>query len=261
MNCFFRRTIPLCRLNSFLLIYSLLNLICLVTPFAGIAQSPARKEGRFELGLIAGASLNRFSKSQPHTGYHTGFTAGVSGNYSVYKNLSLQLEANFLQQGGQALLFKDDTRLGLPESFDTKHTVNSAYTLNSLEVPLLIQYTFNIRQSWFPSLYAGGSYAYNIQAKEKYQKTGSLLPGEDVIATVTAQRTVTGAFTTSRANFIAGALVKLPVGEQLRLLIDFRYLHGLNAARSHYSYMDKPGFGSDIRTNSLVTRLGFLLPL
>ncbi|RYE29696.1 MAG: PorT family protein [Sphingobacteriaceae bacterium] len=218
-------------------------------------------DDKFEIGLSGGLSLNRFTKDQPQTGFNTGFVAGALIKYKIYKLLSLQLEANVLQQGGQMIRFKDDTRYGLPEGFNNQNVKNSSYILNSIEIPVLLNYTFKIKQTWKPALYAGGSYAYTFNVTETYQKTGNLLPGEDIIATVNGSQNATGAFNSSRLNFIVGANVKLPLYATLKLLLDFRYLSGLTAARDNYSYMEKVGFGSDIFTNSFVTKIGLILPL
>jgi len=223
--------------------------------------SSGSNTSKFEIGIAAGASFNDFSKGQPHTGSNTGLTAGLSLNFKVYKNFSLQLEANYLQQGGSMLLFRDDTRIGLPESLDTKNVTNSTYKLNTLDVPLLLNYSFNIKQTWKPTIYAGGSYGYTFDVQEKYQKTGDLLPGEDIIATVSETRNATSNFNASRASFIAGANLKLPLTTKLLLLVDMRYVNGLTPARERYSYMDKIGFGSNIRANSFLTRIGIILPL
>jgi opacity protein-like surface antigen len=218
-------------------------------------------KNRFEIGIAGGFSINQFTKSQPHTGSNTGYTAGASVNYKLIKGISLQLEANFLQQGGRMILFKDDTRIGLPESLETKNVTNSSYTLNSIEVPALISYTINIKPAWKPSVYVGGSYANTFNVHERYQKTGDLLPGEDIIATVSGSKNSTSSFNTSKANLIAGANLKLPLTSKLLLLIDMRYVNGLTSARGNYSYMDKIGFGSDIRANSFISRVGIVMPL
>jgi hypothetical protein len=251
---------------------SVLIYICfsLVT-FIATAQSPLKvpvsnktigsDSSRFELGIAAGASFNDFTKGQPHTSSNNGFTGGFSINYKLYKNFSIQLEVNYLQQGGRMLLFKDDTRIGLPENLDNKNVTNSSFKLNTLDVPVLLNYSFKTKQTWKPSIYLGGSYGNTFNTTESYQKTGDLLPGEDIIATVSGTRNVTSEFNSSRINFIAGANLKLPLTSRLLLLIDMRYLNGLTPAREHYSYMDKIGFGSNIRTNSFLTRIGVILPL
>ncbi|WP_233268755.1 porin family protein [Mucilaginibacter lacusdianchii] len=218
-------------------------------------------DNKFELGVAGGLNLNRFTKGQPHTGYNTGFNGGILANYYVYKNFALQLEVNYMQQGGQMITFKDDTRLGLPESFTTKNVKNSSYQLNSIEVPLLLNYRIKLKQGWQPSIYAGGSYAYTLNVTEHYQKTGNLLPEEDIIATVTGNQGATSLFTSNRFNLIAGANVKLPLSSKLKLLIDFRYLNGLSPVRENYSYMEKTGFGNNIRTNSFISRVGVVMSI
>lgn len=222
---------------------------------------PQLFQNKLEIGLTGGLSLNSFTKEQPQTGLNTGFTGGAFVNYKVYKGLGLQLEANFLQQGGQMIRFKDDTRIGLPETFETKNVKNSSYQLNSVEIPLLVNYTFNIKPAWRPAFYLGGSYAYTFNVTENYQKTGDLLPGEDIIATVKGSQNVTGVFKTSRVNFIAGANVKLPLTSRLMLLLDFRYLTGLTTARENYSYIDKEGFGRSVGTNAFISKIGLVLPI
>jgi hypothetical protein len=218
-------------------------------------------QNKLEIGVSGGLALNRFTKGQPNTGQNTGYTAGVSVSYKLYNNFGLQLEANFLQQGGTTITFKDDTRIGLPESFETKHVRYSSYAINSIEIPLLINYTFDIRQSWMPTVYAGGSYAYAYNITESYKKTGNLLIGEDVIATVSDTRDASSEFKSTRLNFVAGANLKLPLTTKLFFLIDLRYINGLSPVRENYSYMEKIGFGSDLRSNSFVTKLGLVIPL
>jgi len=236
-----------------------------------MAQTPAKNKrsekevagtsSKFEIGLAGGLALNKFTEGQPQTGQSTGYTGGFTVNYALYKGFSLQLEANYLQQGGQMIRFKDDTRLGLPETFESKNVKNSSYKLNSLEIPLLINYTFNIKQAWKPTLYAGASYAYAFNVTENYQKTGNLLPGEDIISTVKGSQNADGLFKSSRYNWIAGANVKLPLTSRFKLLLDFRYLAGITAVRESYSYMEKVGFGSDIRTNSFVSKVGVIMSI
>lgn len=216
---------------------------------------------KLEIGIAAGPSFNRFTKGQPNTGQNTGYTAGISLNYKLYKQFSLQAEANFLQQGGTTITFKDDTRIGLPESFETKHVKNSSYAINSIEIPLLVNYTFEIKQAWKPSLYAGASYAYAYNVTESYKKTGDLLTGEDIIATVSDTKDASSEFKSSRLNLVVGANLKLPLTSRFFILIDMRYLNGLSPVREHYSYMEKIGFGSDLRSNSLITKIGIVMPL
>lgn len=218
-------------------------------------------KNKLEVGIAVGLSLNHFTKGQPQTGSNTGYTAGISINYKLIKEISLQLEVNSLQQGGSMIRFKDDTRYDLPESFETKNVKNSSYKLNSIEIPLLINYTFKLKKLWKPSVYVGGSYAYTYNVNERYQKTGNLLPGEDIIATVNASQNAGNLFNASRFNLIAGANLKLPLTSRFLLLIDMRYLNGLSSARDKYSYMEKVGFGTNIRTNSFLTKLGIIMPL
>jgi len=247
--------------------FSLLLVLSNATDAQDKAKQPSNKKqvdslkNRFEVGVNGGLSLNKFSNGQPHMGLNTGYTAGISLNYKLFRGLYLQLEVNSIQQGGRTLLFKDDTRLGLPESIQTKNVTNSSYLINSLEVPLIIGYTFNIKPSWKPSIYAGGSYAYTLNVHETYQKTGDLLPGEDIIATISGSDNATSEFRKSRYSFIAGANVKLPLTSRFFLLVDMRYVNGLTAARKNYSYMDKVGFGTDLRTNSFISKLGIILSL
>jgi hypothetical protein len=216
---------------------------------------------RFELGIAGGLSVNKMITGQSHGGYNVGYSAGLSLHYPVYHGLGLQLEVNSMQQGGQLIKFKDDTRLGLPENFQTKNVRNSSYQVNTLEVPLLVDYTFTIKPSWKPVIYAGASYAYTYNVTERYQKTGNLLPSQDVIATVQGSQNATSLFTDNRLNFIAGAKARLPLTSRLGLTLDFRYVAGATAVIENYSYMDKAGFGSRVRTNSFVSRIGLVMPL
>ncbi|SDF77952.1 Outer membrane protein beta-barrel domain-containing protein [Pedobacter terrae] len=216
---------------------------------------------KFEIGIAGGLTVNKFSNGQPQTGINTGYVAGVLVTYNIYKQFSLQLEANFIQQGGQLLTFKDDTRFGLPEDFTTKNVKNSSVHLNSLNIPLLLRYSIPLKKDWKPAVYIGGSYAYNFNATARYQKTGDLLPGEDIISTVSDSENVTSRYNRDRINLLIGADLRLPLFSKVKLLLEFRYLAGATPARESYSYMEKVGFGSDIRSNSFVSKLGLLIPV
>jgi hypothetical protein len=216
---------------------------------------------KFEIGIAGGFTVNKFSNGQPQTGINTGYVAGLLVTYNVYKQFSIQLEAEFIQQGGQLLTFKDDTRFGLPEGFMTKNVKNSSVHLNSLNIPLLLRYSIPLRKDWKPSIYIGGTYAYNFNVTARYQKTGDLLPGEDIISTVSDSENVTGSYNRDRINLLIGADLRLPLFSKVKLLLDFRYLAGATPARESYSYMEKVGFGSDIRSNSFVSKLGLIIPV
>jgi hypothetical protein len=225
-------------------------------PPAGGTARPYKLTG----GATGGGVINRFT-GQPQTGLNLGLTGGLFAHYAVFKGLSVQLEGNYLQQGGQLIIFKDDTRYGLEESFATKNVKNSSFTLHAVEVPLLVRYVLDVRQSWRPVAYLGGSAAFNQAVTERYQKTGDLLPGEDIIATVRGHQAVTGQFEATRFNFIAGTGLQLPLLSKLQLLLDFRYVLGLTPARKSYSYMEKAGFGTDIRSSSFISRIGVAFPV
>ncbi|MFW0717898.1 porin family protein [Pedobacter sp. N23S346] len=216
---------------------------------------------KFEIGVAGGLTVNKFSSGQPQTGTNTGYDAGLLLTYNVYKQWSIQLEASYTQQGGQLLTFKDDTRYGLPESFTTKNVKNSSVHLNSLNIPLLLRYTIPLRKDWKPALYLGGSYAYNFNVTERYQKTGDLLPGEDIITTASDSENVTSRYNRDRLNLIVGADLRLPLFSNVKLLLDFRYMAGATPARENYSYMEKVGFGSDIKSNSFIAKLGLIIPV
>lgn len=135
------------------------------------------------------------------------------------------------------------------------------YVLNSIEIPLLVNYTFNLKQTWKPAIYTGASFAHIFNVTENYQKTGDLLAGEDIIATANGSQNVTGVFKSNRLNFIVGGNIKLPLYARLQLLLDFRYLIGVTAVKDNYSYMDKAGFGTDVRTNSFISKIGIVFPV
>lgn len=216
---------------------------------------------KFELGFSSGLAINNFSGEQPHTGINLGFTGGMSINYLMYKRLSLQIEMNYIQKGGQLIRFKDDTRYGVPENFSSKNVKNSSYILHSLDIPLLLNYTFKIKQDWKPSIYVGGSLTYVAGSTERYEKTGDLSPGEDVIGTVTGYQNVSGEFEKIHYNSVIGSKIQLPLYKKSFLVLDCRYVAGLTAAKKDFSYIEKKGFGVDLRTNSFIIKAGIVFPL
>ena len=265
INNLLKVAIPLFPRRIYLLLFSLL--LIFQVSFAQKQKikkdntTPINNDAKFEMGITSGLAINNFSENQPHTGINLGYTGGLSFNYYFYKGISLQLETNYVQKGGQLLRFKDDTRYGMPETFDSKNVKNSSYILHSADIPLLLNYTFKIKQTWKPSVYVGGGLTYISGVTERYQKTGNLLPGEDIIATTSGFQNVTGGFEKHHWNGVVGSNIKVPFVKSSFLQLDFRYVKGLTAAKKQFSYMEKEGFGEDLFTNAFISKIGIIFPV
>lgn len=235
-------------------------LLLLLGVWAIAQQAPlaiSQQLPRFQVGAAAGANLNFFTAEQPQTGFSAGINAGASVQYRLPHRFTAQVEVNYLQQGGQILRWKDDTRFGMPDLFTFKNVKNSYYTLHSLELPVLLKKSFFLsRLGWTPSVYAGGSVAFTLSATERYRKTGNMLEGEYIPATVTGYQDAQLQFEEYRYNGIVGAALEVPLSRNWSLQTDTRFLTGLTPALRKFSYVELAGFGTDVRSNTLLTRIG-----
>jgi len=103
------------------------------------------------------------------------------------------------------------------------------------------------------------SKSYNSE-REKYEKTGNLLPGVNnsrgVVATINGYQYV-DKFEPYWWSVTSGLQIGLPVKGSQEILIDFRFVNGVTPMQYGNSYVGIPGIQGDIRTNSFRLGLGY----
>ncbi len=223
---------------------------CLLIAIGASAQDDVG-DTPFSFGARAGAAISTFSHEQPHAGAKIGYTVGGFANYS-FGSASLQIEANYLQQGGTLFTYYDETRFGADYSIFTVNQTHSNVTLHNIEVPVLFSYSLPA-EGFTPRIYAGPSAAFTIYAEDNFEKTGKTFNG--LIITAHGTDNVTSTYEFFQVGALGGLGVSIPMGD-LKLLIDARYRYGITPARESYSYITLNQTAQSIRTHTLSFTVG-----
>jgi len=227
----------------------------LILSAGAYAQDDGGGDTPLTFGAKAGAAISTFSHEQPHAGAKFGYTVGAFANYA-FGAASVQLEANYLQQGGTLFTYYDETRFGapgdVPNNFFTVNQKHSNVTLHNIEVPILFSYSLPA-ESFTPRIYAGPSAAFTIYAEDNFEKTGKTF--NNLIVTAYGKDNVTSTYEFFQVGAMGGLGINVPMGDK-KLIIDARYRYGIMPARQSYSYITLNQTEQSIRTHTLSFTVG-----
>ncbi|MFA8433775.1 MAG: porin family protein [Marinifilaceae bacterium] len=233
----------------------------IMLPFGLVAQdiSPLESNSRFNFGFKFGTSINKFSNQQPHTSVNQGLVAGgfLSYNFNTGKSFQLgaQLEAMYLQQGGNLINFYDPASFGLQDASVWKLKVNEENVrLHNLEVPLLMKGMFNLGANRL-SLVVGPSVSYNFNAG--IDREVSAIPTEVDIITFSDEENISGKIEDFSYGITSGIGFEIPISPKNYLLIDARYRYSLTSVYNGYSYIRNPKVQGDLKSHSMYFTIGF----
>lgn len=232
--------------------------------FIGIAclhfsvKTSAQESGSSVLGNIyyggkLGTSISQFTNQQPHTNEKQGLTGGVFIGYNLNSNLAIQLEFNYLQEGGQLLRIEHSWDLSNNSWINIK-TDNQQVTLNNLDIPLMLKYSLPFGASKI-FIVAGGAFGYNIHAGVKHETT--ILTETGNVSTYTSEENITSNIEDYNIGILAGLGFEIPVFKSNYILIDARYRYGMMPVYKGYSYRGLPQITGDLQNNTMYVTIGF----
>jgi hypothetical protein len=126
----------------------LLLLIFLVRPAAGI-----------ELGVLAGATISRFSSADLSWDFGLGYTAGLFADLRLNRWLRLQPQLRFTAVGSSAVIPIRQTGIALD--------VNISKTVQAVELPIILRLAPVVREKIKPNLQVGACLAANVRGRER----------------------------------------------------------------------------------------------
>lgn len=221
-----------------------------------IAQGNSNSSGLHEdiyYGGKFGTTISQFTDQQPHTNVKQGITAGAFVGYNLNDKLAIQLEFNYLQEGGQLLSIEHSVDLSNSSWIDIK-TDNQNVTLHNLDIPVMLKYSYSIGSSKI-FLVAGAAFGYNMHAGVKHETT--ILTVEGNVSTYTGDENITSAIEKINVGLNAGIGFEIPVFTHNYILIDARYRYGLTSVYKGYSYRGIPQITGDLQNNTMYITLGF----
>lgn len=217
-------------------------LMCGVLPT--YSQSTDYQSNKFSLGIIGGLNFadmhfpNNQGPDAQEISTRLGFGIGAVLDIRLSENIFVRIEPMYLQKGGK-----------IEEGSDPVNQPEGQINSSSIEIPILIQYTFGNRIK--PYLIAGPTVGYNLESDIEFDLMGLKFEGDLKEVTETFDLGLT-----------FGGGVQVPVGFGI-IFLEGRYTYGLlNQRKSGTITVSSNGFefemDSDKEENKYTNR-GFLL--
>ena len=209
-------------------------------------QSQENQTNKFSIGFIGGLNFadmhfpNHQGSDDQEIKALLGFGAGAVLDIRLSTHIFARIEPMYLQKGGK-----------IEEGTDPVNQPEGQIKSSSIEIPLLIQYTFgnNIK----PYLIAGPTVGYNLKSDIEFDLTGLIFKGDLKEVTETFDFGLT-----------FGGGIQVPVGFG-KIFIEGRYTYGLmNQRKSGTTTVSSNGFQFELDANKeegKYTNRGFQLLL
>ena len=210
------------------------------------SQTQQKQTEKISLGVIGGVNFADmyFPNSQDEDDQRItalpGFGVGAILDIRLSKNIFARIEPMYLQKGGE-----------IEEGKDVVNQPEGQIRSSSIEIPLLIQYTFG--NKFQPYLIAGPTFAYNLKSEIEFDMTGLNFKGDLKDVTATFDLGIT-----------FGGGLQVPVGFG-KIFLEGRYSYGLiNQRESGTITVSSNGFQFDMdsdKEEDKYTNRGFQLLL
>lgn len=200
-----------------------------------------------------GTTVAQFTNQQPHTTVKQGITAGGFVNYNFNKNIAIQLELNYLQEGGELLRFEMPSDLSIPTWYYLKAD-NQNVTLHNLDIPLLFKYSIPVRESKI-FIVLGPAFGINIHSGVEHETTVYTQIGS--VSTFTGEENTTSKIEQYNVGITGGIGFEIPVSRENYIIIDARYRYGMMPVYKGYSYRGIPQITGDLKNNTMYFTIGF----
>jgi len=232
----------------------LFGIICILFNDNSYAQDESNSSSlSIYYGGRFGTTISQFSNQQPHTNVSQGITAGGFIGYTINENMAVQLEINYLEEGGQLLNFETENDLGYDTWYFAKAD-NQKLSLYNIDVPLLFKYSIPLGSvKVFAVL--GADLAVNIYAENSHETT--VYTDDGAITTFTGDENITSNIERYSMGATGGIGFEIPVFSSNYILIDARYKYGIMPNYLGYSYRGIPQNRSDLTNNSMYFTIGF----
>lgn len=230
----------------------LLLCVMLFAPVDLVAQELSSGEGiEISYGVKLGTTFNQFSRHQPHTSMSMGLTGGLYATYAITPELGVQIEANYLENGGKLVTF-DMPNLVSKESWYDMKVQNHNVVIRTLDIPLLAKYSYEVSGAKLSALF-GASLGWNI--KSGYDSEITTFTEVDQFHTYKGEQDVTDIIEKLGYSLTGGVSFEIPVSSY-SLSLEARYRYGLNPVFKGYSYLGIPQVQGNMYSNSFTITLG-----
>ncbi len=202
----------------------------------------AQDESKFSAGAKVLGNVTKFQK----TDYALGYGAGGFANYQILDFLGVRGELLYVSTAtGLDSYTSDLSAIGMKSVTYKSRTLR----FNSLEIPVLVQYSLPLMESLSPKLYAGGSYSWNFAVFENNDKT--YVTGDNMSYQYkNTYENVGSTFKQYNTSLIGGVQVSFDV-----INIDLRYQQGFPDLKNFNTLGSDVPLG-DFKSRTLTVSVG-----
>lgn len=216
------------------------------------SQSSSNQTNRFSLGIIGGTNIatmyfpNSQKPDDQRITSRLGFGAGAVLDINFSKHLNLRFEPMYLQKGGK-----------IEEGSDPVNQPEGLIESSSIEIPILVQYTFGDKIQ--PYLVGGPSMGYNLKSELSFDLTGLEFIGDMSETTINVD-----------LGIAFGGGIQVPI-KIAKVFLEAKYTYGLMNQRENgtvklisgsYEFdMDVNKDDDKFTNRGLQIMLGIVLPL
>jgi hypothetical protein len=212
------------------------------------------QQERIDLGIKFGTVLSQFSEEQPYTNVSQGIMGGCFLAYNFSNVFSLQIEGNYIQQGGRNNRFDIPAFQGLENWYQMK-LENQEIIMHNIEVPLLAQFSIALKEGAF-SLGVGPAFSYNLG-------TGTLTEGTvfasetNEFHTFKEEENISSVINSYEYSAIGSLKFEYLAFGNYSFFVEGRYKYGLSDVYEGYSYVRIPQIQADLKNHYMAFALGF----
>ena len=229
---------------------SILFVVCVALP--AYSQSSSNQANRLSLGIIGGMNIatmyfpNSQEPDDQRITSRLGFGAGAVLDFNISKHLNARIEPMYMQKGGK-----------IEEGSDPANQPEGLIKSSSIEIPILVQYTFGDKIQ--PYLVGGPSMGYNLKSELSFDLTGLEFIGDMSETTINID-----------LGIAFGGGIQVPI-KIAKVFLEAKYTYGLMNQRENgtvklisgsYEFdMDVNKDDDKFTNRGLQIMLGIVLPL
>lgn len=217
------------------------------------SESSGNSPSQIGYGLKFGTVISEFTGQQPFTNINQGVMGGAFCAYNFSNLFSVQLDVNYIQQGGHGIRYDIPSFHGLDKWYHMKME-NQNITMHNLELPLLAQVSFDLNETVL-RLGVGPAFSYNLRTGVATE--GTVFSSEtDEFHTFTGEENISSVVNDYEYSAIGSIGFDFNAFGDADLFIEGRYKYGITDVYEGYSYVHIPQIQGDLKNHYMSFGLG-----
>lgn len=217
------------------------------------SESSGNFMSQISYGVKFGTVISEFTDQQPFTNINQGLMGGAFCAYDFSSLFSVQLDVNYIQQGGHGIRYDIPSFHGLDKWYRMKME-NQDITMHNLELPLLAQVSFDLNETVL-RLGVGPAFSYNLSTGVSTE--GTVFASEtDEFHTFTTGENISSVVNDYEYSAIGSIGFEFNAFDGFDMFVEGRYKYGLSDVYEGYSYVHIPQIQGDLKNHYMSFGLG-----